>query len=89
MILPTKGVALDRALLSVGAEILRRLDRPKTVSRLWEQVRDRRQGLSNGIAYEWFTLALDLLYTLGALDLDDGLIRRTRRVTPARERAPS
>ena len=35
MILPTKGLALDRALLSVGAEVLRRLDRPKTVSRLW------------------------------------------------------
>jgi len=79
MILPTKGLALDRALLSVGAEVLRRLDRPKTVSRLWDQVRNRQCSLLESVPYEWFVLSLDLLYLCGAIDFEDGQIRRTRR----------
>lgn len=35
MILPTKGISPSKALLSIGAGILRELDEPKTVSRLW------------------------------------------------------
>jgi hypothetical protein len=82
MILPTKGLAADRALLSVGAEVLRRLDRPKTVSRLWDQVRLRQSSLLESVPYDWFLLALDLLYLCGAVDFEDGQIRRTRvRVT--------
>jgi hypothetical protein len=79
MILPTKGLALDRALLSVGAEVLRRLDRPKTVSRLWDQVRNRQSSLLESVPYEWFLLSLDLLYLCGAVDFEDGHIRRTHR----------
>lgn len=82
MILPTKGLALDRALLSVGAEILRRLDRPKTVSRLWEQLRQRQSSLLEAISYDWFLLALDLLYLCGAVDLEDGQLRRARLRNP-------
>jgi hypothetical protein len=81
MILPTKGLAVDRALLSVGAEILRRLDRPKTVSRLWEQVRKRESCLLEALPYEWFLLGLDLLYLLGAVDFEDGRLRHTCRRT--------
>jgi hypothetical protein len=81
MIFPTKGLAVDRALLSVGAEILRRLDRPKTVSRLWEQVRKRESGLLEALPYEWFLLGLDLLYLLGAVDFEDGRLHHTRRRT--------
>ena len=73
MILPTKGVAADRALISVGAEILRHLDGPKTVSRLWDEVRaDPRQHPS--VTFDWFTLALDLLYTVGVVDYAAGKI---------------
>jgi len=79
MILPTKGLALDRALLSVGAEVLRRLDRPKTVSRLWEQMRQRQSSLLEAISYDWFLLALDLLFLCGAVDFEDGRLRRARR----------
>jgi len=77
MILPTKGLAVDRALLSVGAEVLRRLDRPKTVSRLWEQIGHRESTLLDTIPYDWFLLALDLLYLLGAVDLRDGRLHRS------------
>ena len=82
MILPTKGLALDRALLSVGADVLRRLDRPKTVSRLWDQVRHRQSSLLESVPYDWFLLSLDLLYMCGAVDFEDGQIRRAPKRTP-------
>jgi hypothetical protein len=75
-------LAVDRALLSVGADVLRRLDRPKTVSRLWEQVRNRQGSLLEAIPYDWFLLALNLLYVWGAVDFEDGRLRRARGKTP-------
>jgi hypothetical protein len=77
VILPTKGIGADRALLSIGASLLKRLDRPKTVSRLWEDVRDRRSSLLHNVSYDWFVLALDLLFTIRAVELEDGRLRRT------------
>ena len=79
MILPTKGLAVDRALLSIGADLLRRLDRPKTVSRLCEQVRQPQSSLLEAISYDWFLLAVDLLYLWGAVDFEDGRLRRINR----------
>lgn len=78
MILPTKGLAVDRALLSIGADALRRLDRPKTVSRLWELMNEQRSSLSAAVAYDWFVLSLDLLFALGAVEYEDGRLRRAR-----------
>ncbi len=78
MILPTKGLAVDRALLSLGAEVLRLLDRPKTISRLWEQVSRRDCSLLEAVPYDWFVLALDLLYTMRVVELEDGRLRRVR-----------
>jgi len=75
MILPTKGVAADTALISVGAEILRHLDGPKTVSRLWDDVRTSPLPHPN-VTFDWFTLALDLLYTVGAVEYTAGRIAR-------------
>lgn len=79
MILPTKGLAVDRALLSIGAEVIRRLDRPKTISRLWEQLGKRKSSLLEAVSYDWFLLALDLLYLLNAIEFDEGRLRRARR----------
>src|SRR5260370_4188117 len=42
MILPTKHVRPDRALIGVGAEVLEILKRPMTTSRLWDEVRGHR-----------------------------------------------
>lgn len=42
MILPTKHLREDQALIAVGAELLGLLDEPKTVSRLWEEIRRAR-----------------------------------------------
>lgn len=67
MILPTKGVEPSKALLSIGADLLRALDQPKTVSRLWNDVREANEE-SLQITFDWFVLALDLLFVMGVVE---------------------
>ena len=76
MILPTKHLRPERALIGVGAEILDRLAEPATVSRLWDDLRSQRSidSPTAPIDYKWFILALDMLYILGAVKIDNGLI---------------
>lgn len=78
MILPTKHVRSERALIGVGAEVLDVLKEPMTMSRLWDEIRGRRSlhAPNAPIDYQWFILSLDLLYMMGALDFDRGLMRR-------------
>lgn len=80
MILPSKHLPQDRALLTVGGHILTVLTRPKTVSALWEELNRQDQGLvairPRRITYDWFVLALDLLYSLGTIELENGLVAR-------------
>ena len=80
MILPSKHLPRDRALLTVGGQILVFLARPKTVSALWEELNRSDGSLAavcpRKITYDWFLLALDFLYVLGIIDLESGLIAR-------------
>jgi len=80
MILPSKHLPQDRALLTVGGHVLTFLARPKTVSALWDELNRQAEGLGSTlprrITYDWFLLALDLLYALGAIELDNGLVAR-------------
>lgn len=79
MILPSKHLPQDRALLTVGAHVLTFLAHPKTVSSLWEELTRYEAGLAvmpRRITYDWFILALDLLYALGAVELKSGLVAR-------------
>lgn len=78
MILPTKHLSQDRALLGVGAEILAQLKEPRSVSELWETVREDRAKLpgSAPLSFDWFVLALNLLYALSAIDHSNGIVRR-------------
>lgn len=78
MILPTKRLSPDRALLFIGGEIATLLDEPKTVSRVWEELRRKHAYLLKPVPYDWFILALDLLYALGAVELNRGKIRKAR-----------
>ena len=80
MILPTKHMAQDKALLTIGSHILKRLDRQKTVSALWEEIFAAYKGEQNanpGITYDWFILTLDLLYAIQAIEIHDGLLYRS------------
>ena len=80
MILPTKRLHQNRALLAVGAEVLRRLDEPKTVSRLWDEIQRTYRGraASPTLTYDWFVLSLDFLFAVNAIGLQHGLISKQR-----------
>ena len=79
MILPTKHLAQERALLTVGARILPRVVQPITVSALWEELSRGTASTVNPLSlrYDAFVLALDLLFLMGAIQLNDGLLTRT------------
>ena len=71
MILPTKRLTADRALLTVGAEILATLsDDERTISQTWTEIRRRRDESPRlaPITYDWFVLALDLLFAIRVID---------------------
>ncbi|MEZ4447871.1 MAG: ABC-three component system middle component 6 [Nannocystaceae bacterium] len=80
MILPTKHLREDRTLLAIGADVLRLLGESKTVSRLWDDFQRRRDDddANSTVTYDWFVLALDLLFALGLVDFQRGRILRTR-----------
>jgi hypothetical protein len=82
MILPTKGVPASKALITVGGDILEILEESSlSITGLWLELSDRRQASPmTRISYDWFVLALDLLYSLGAIELSDrGLVGRSSR----------
>jgi hypothetical protein len=74
MILPTKHIDLQHSIVGSGAVILQHLHSPQTVTGLWEHVR----SLSEIGVYWRFVLSLDFLFTIGAIDLENGLIMRKR-----------
>jgi hypothetical protein len=78
VILPTKYLPNDRALLSVGAEILAQLEEPRTVSELWECVRGARAEriAATPLSFDWFVLALNLLYAVSAVEYREGVVQR-------------
>lgn len=67
-------------MLTLGAEILTLLIEQKTVSRLWDELRRSRAGRPwlSPLSYDWFVLALDLLFVFGSIDLERGLLTRTQ-----------
>jgi hypothetical protein len=75
MILPTRHISTGHSLVGVGAVVLKHLAHDQTATRLWDRVRDCPE-VGN---YQRFVLALDLLYLLGAIGLENGLIRRNRQ----------
>lgn len=75
MILPGKHLPLSRSLLNVGAILLGSINDRRTVSLLWDAVKDRPEVGSFGR----FALGLDLLFILGLIDMgEDGIIVQRR-----------
>ncbi len=75
IILPTKHISTRYSLLGVGATILEQLHYPRTVSSLWSAVSTRPEVAT----FERFVLTLDILYAIGAIEMDAGILRRSRR----------
>lgn len=76
MILPNKHLLSQDSLIGVGGLLLTKIDPGgTTVSKLWEGVRDRREVGT----YDRFILALDTLYLLGYLNMDEGMLTQRER----------
>lgn len=73
MILPDKNITLSNSLLGIGSKILTELAVPQTVSSLWEKVRRKYSEIKT---FEKFVLTIDLLFALGLIEFDEGIIRR-------------
>lgn len=73
MILPTKHITVRDSLIGVGALLLRNLEKPLTVSTLWERVKE----MPEVSTFERFTLAADLLFMIGAIEFKNDKIWRT------------
>lgn len=74
MILPTKHVPISRSVMGQSVRVLGRLQRPITMSRLWDDVRHETDFRS----FDRFVIVLDFLFMLGLIELRDGLLRRVR-----------
>lgn len=69
MLLPTKGIEPQRALLTIGANLISLLNSPATVSGLWERFSENPDEASGNvkITFDWFALALSMLFAVGAV----------------------
>lgn len=72
MILPNKYISEKESLLGLGGAILQAMNKPNTITALWEKSRT----IPEVGSFERFLLALDFLYLIGAIELDEGLLRR-------------
>ncbi len=72
MIMPTKHIPIEQSLLGAGAVVFSALAQPRTVTALWETVRDFR---SVG-TFERFVLTLTMLYALRVVRLEAGVLVR-------------
>jgi hypothetical protein len=74
MILPTKHISPLDSLLGVGALILQSLKGEKTITQLWDEMRTVPQIAT----FDRLVLGLDLLFAMELIELDGGIIVRTR-----------
>jgi hypothetical protein len=72
--LPNKHIPLRSSILGLGALILHKLDQPSTVSGLWDRCRQSTEIAS----FERFTLAVDLLFALGAITMEGSVLVRVQ-----------
>ncbi len=77
MLMPTKHIKTENALIGVGAEILSLLDRDKTASRLFHDLQaGRRENELSTLHFDWFLLSIDFLFAVGAVRFESGLIKK-------------
>lgn len=76
MILPGKHIKLSKSILNVGSILLDDINNRQTVSLLWDKIRIHPEIQT----FERFTLGLDLLFTLGIIDVNEqGMIIRMKK----------
>ena len=70
MILPKKHVKLSESLFAIGAIVLTTLEDNPTVDKIWNIISNDK-SLNIIISFDNFILALDYLYTIGAIDINE------------------
>ena len=80
MLLPTKRISPSRSIIILGANLLKIINRPKSISTLWEEFKKIRfsENNQNYISYDWFILSIDFLYVIGVITVESGKIRRIK-----------
>lgn len=74
MILPTKHLGSDRCLLTTAGRIYSLIGRDQSVSTVWRLYVKRHADTAGG--FDWFVLAIDLLYLIGLVRLRGDRITR-------------
>lgn len=77
MILPAKHLKTERSIVGTGAEILQAIEAPKTISETWTRIQENRKRTGVPITFDWFVLSVSWLYAISAVELENGLLRRT------------
>lgn len=73
-LMPDKHVSLGSSILGVGATILRKLDKPSTITGLWDRCR-----ASDEIAtFQRFASGLSFLFAIGAVTIENEVLVRNR-----------
>ena len=72
MIMPSKYLREDEALIGVGAALLQNINEATNLSTLWEDTKN----ISSIGTFERFILALDLLFLLGLIEINNNEIVR-------------
>lgn len=73
-LMPDKHVSLGSSLLGVGATILRKLDKPSTITGLWDRCRPSEEVAT----FERFAAGLSLLFAVGAVSIENEVLVRSR-----------
>lgn len=78
MLLPSKFIEPDQALLTLGGQILLQLTGPLSVAETWDRLNHWRskQQMNSSVPFWWFALALDVTFSIGAVQLEHGLLRK-------------
>ena len=73
MLLPTKGIEPQRALLTIGATLIELLESPATVSGLWGRFSKYSSDIHGDymITFDWFALALSMLFAIEAVSWNE------------------
>lgn len=81
MFLPGKYVHPERTLISIGAKIIYLLQRPQSVSRLWNGYKQLQEDEQLPIvSFDIFVNAICFLYAINAIEMKNHTIRRIEHV---------
>ena len=70
MILPDKHIWLSSSLLNTGAVLLRTMKSSQTVTEIWDAAKTQHEVKT----FDKFVSGMDLLFILGAIRVENGLI---------------